>query len=97
MMVDKMVEVEIEHEEENELMNRREMRLKVDHEGEATPTRASVIDEVANIADAAKGNVVIAKIDTQFGKEESMVYARVYDDKELLEKYEGDYFKERGA
>ncbi len=95
-MVDKMVEVEIEHEEENELMNRREMRLKVDHEGEATPTRASVIDQVADIANAAKGNVVIAKIDTKFGKEESIVHARVYDDEESLKKYERDYFKERG-
>ncbi|MEF8835610.1 MAG: 30S ribosomal protein S24e [Candidatus Thermoplasmatota archaeon] len=95
-MVDKMVEVEIEHEEENELMNRREMRLKVDHDGEATPTRASVTDEVANIANAKKGNIVIAKIDTEFGKEESVVEVRVYDDEESLKKYEREYFKERG-
>lgn len=95
-MVDKMVEVEIEHEEENELMNRREMRLKVNHDGEATPTRASVTDEVANIANAKKGNIVIAKIDTEFGKEESIVQARVYDDEESLKKYDREYFKERG-
>jgi len=96
MMVDKMVEVEIEHEEENKLMNRREMTLKVDHEGEGTPTRASVMDEVASIANVDKGNIVVAKIDTQFGKEESIVTARVYDDGESLKKYERDYFKERG-
>ncbi len=96
-MVDKMVEVEIEHEEKNELMNRREMTLKVDHEGEPTPTRDAVINEVANIADASKGTVVIAKIDTEFGKEESIVTARIYDDEESLRKYEREYFKERGG
>ncbi|MBS3782546.1 MAG: hypothetical protein KGY68_08095 [Candidatus Thermoplasmatota archaeon] len=97
MMVDKMVEVEIEHEEKNELMNRSEMTLKVDHKGEATPARDSVMDEVASIANASKSNVVIAKIDTKFGKEESTVTARVYDDEESLRKYEREYFKERGA
>jgi len=91
-----MVEVEIEHEEENNLMNRREMKLKVDHEGEATPTRDSVTGEIANIVNADKGKIVIAKIDTEFGKEESMVHARVYDDEESMRKYERDYFKERG-
>ncbi len=91
-----MVEVEIEHEEENELMNRREMTLRVDHEGEATPTRASVMDEVASMANAAKDNIVIAKIDTEFGKEESIVTARIYNDEESMRKYERDYFKERG-
>ncbi len=95
-MVDKMAEVEIEHEEENDMMKRREMTLKVTHEGEGTPTRASLTDDIANLADASKGNVVIDKIDTEYGKEESLVVARIYDDKESMEKYERDYFKERG-
>ncbi len=95
-MVDKMAEVEIEHEEKNDLMNRREMTLKVTHEGEGTPTRDSLTDQIANLADATKGNIVIDKIDTEFGKEESIVKARIYEDKESMEKYERDYFKERG-
>ncbi len=95
-MVDKMAEVEIEHEEDNKLMNRRELRLKVGHEGEGTPSREGLAGEVAGLVDASRGNIVIAEIDTEYGMEESIVDVRVYDDKESLEKYERDYFQERG-
>ncbi len=94
-MVDKMAEVEIEHEEDNRLMNRRELRLKVGHEGEGTPSRKELTNEVAGLVDASKDNIVIDKVDTEYGMEESIVEVRVYDDKESLEKYEREYFKER--
>ncbi|MFP4000983.1 MAG: 30S ribosomal protein S24e [Thermoplasmata archaeon] len=95
-MVDKMAEVEIEHEEENDLMNRREMTLKVAHEGEGTPTRESLTGEIASLANTSKENIVIDKVDTEYGKEESSVKARIYEDSESMEKYERDYFKDRG-
>ncbi len=91
-----MTEVEIEHEEKNDLLNRREMTVRVNHDGEATPTRGTMTDEIAKLANVSKQNIIVAKIETEFGKEESVVQARIYDDAESLDKYEREYFKERG-
>lgn len=90
-----MTEVEIEHEEKNDLLNRTEMKLRVTHDAESTPDRGTMTDEIASLANVSKDNIIVAKIETEYGKEESIVEARVYDDKESLEKYERDYFKER--
>ncbi|MBS3817663.1 MAG: 30S ribosomal protein S24e [Candidatus Thermoplasmatota archaeon] len=90
-----MVEVEIEHEKENKLMHRRELSLTVDHEGEGTPTRGTLTDKVASLVNASKGEIIIDNIDSEYGKGESSVEVRVYDDEEYLEEYEREYFKER--
>lgn len=90
-----MVEVEIEHEKENELMNRREISLSVDHEGEETPARDTLTNEVANLVNASKGEIIIDKIEPEYGKGKSNVEVRVYDDKESAKKYERRYFQER--
>ena len=90
-----MVEVEIESEKENKPMHRREMTLIVSHQGEPTPTRQQLKDRVSNLVNSSKDQLIIDSINTKFGKEESTVIARVYDDEESAAKYERKYQKER--
>ncbi len=90
-----MVEVEIEQEKENKLMHRSELTLRVDHEGEGTPSREELSGEIANLVNSSRNEIVIDKIDTAFGKEESIVEVRVYDDEKYIEEYERKYFQER--
>ncbi len=90
-----MVEVEIEHEKENDLLNRREISLSVDHEGEETPSRDTLTDEVAKLVGASKEEIVIDKIKPEYGEGRSDVGVRVYDDEESAKKYERKYFQER--
>ncbi|MEF8874260.1 MAG: 30S ribosomal protein S24e [Candidatus Thermoplasmatota archaeon] len=95
MKVDSMVEIEIEQEKENKLMHRRELILSADHEGEGTPSRKDLNTEISNLVNASKNEVVIDKVDTEYGKEKSMVHVRVYDDEEYVEEFERDYFQNR--
>ncbi len=90
-----MVEVEIEQEKENKLMHRRELNLGVDHEGEGTPSRKVLIDKIASLVNASKNEIVLDKIDTEYGKERSIVKVRVYDDEKFVKEYERDYFQKR--
>ncbi|MFW6375718.1 MAG: 30S ribosomal protein S24e [Thermoplasmatota archaeon] len=90
-----MVEVEIESEKQNKLLNRREMSLIVSHQGEETPGREQLKDRVSNLVNSPKNTVIIDSINTMFGREQSTVEARVYDDEESAVKYERKYQKER--
>jgi len=90
-----MVEVEIESEKENKLLNRRELTLIVSHQGEETPSRQMLKDRVSNLVNSPKNTVIVDSIKTMFGKEQSTVEARVYDDEESVVKYERKYQKER--
>lgn len=90
-----MVEVEIEREKENKLMHRRELIFSADHEGEGTPSRKDLNTEISNLVNASKNELVIDKVDTEYGKEKSMVHVRVYDDEEYVEEFERDYFQNR--
>ena len=90
-----MVEVEIEHEKENKLLNRREITLSVDHEGEETPARSTLKDKIASLVNASKGEIIIDQVKSEYGKGKSNVVVRVYDDEKSAKKYERDYFQER--
>ena len=89
------IEVEIEEEKENKLLKRRDMTVRVYHEADPTPTRATIKDRVADLVGTSKDNVIIENIKSEFGKEETKVKLRVYDDKEDAQKYERDYVLER--
>ena len=89
------IEVEIEEEKENKLLKRRDMTVRVYHEADPTPTRATIKDRIADLVGTSKDNVIIENIKSEFGKEETKVNVRVYDNKEDAQKYERDYVLER--
>jgi len=77
------MEIEILSKKENELMDRTEVRFK-----EGTPQRDAVREKVAAMLKASKERVIVDSMDSEFGKTETVGYAKVYKTKEAAMKFE---------
>lgn len=76
------MQAEIVSRKENPLLKRVEIEFKIVHHGEASPTRDIAKEEIAKLAKASKERVIIDSMNSQFGKPETLGYAKVYDSKE---------------
>ncbi len=77
---------EIISDKENNLLSRREIYLRVF--SEATPKREDIKNLVVANFDAKPELVVIDKIKQEFGKNESIVYVKIYNSQEVLKRLE---------
>lgn len=75
------MELEIVHQRENHLLSRIEVEFKATHQGEPTPRREAIRDEISKHLKAEKERVIIDHIDTGFGRSISQGYAKVYKTK----------------
>ncbi len=82
------IEIDIESEKENKLLNRRELTLRVYHKGQPTPTRKTVRTKVAELTGFNKEQVIIESINSEFGRDEANIIAKLYNDKDDAFKYE---------
>jgi len=82
------MEIEILSKKENELMERTEVRFKAVHPKEGTPQRDVVREKVAAMLKAAKERVIVDSMDSEFGKTETIGYAKVYKTKEAAMRFE---------
>lgn len=80
--------IEIVSKFENKLLKRTEYIFKVNHEGSGTPSRKQIKEEIAKSLGVPAENLVIRKIRTPFGVNETLVDVIYYPDKELLLKIE---------
>jgi small subunit ribosomal protein S24e len=87
--------IEIETKKDNPLMDRVEVRFDVIHTGEATPTRAALRAELANILGVNKDRIIIDNVLSNYGITKSSGYAKVYGSVESAKKYESDYLLDR--
>jgi len=81
--------IEIVEKKENKLLNRTEVHFRVIHEGEKTPERELVKNDLAEILKAKKGNIVLEYLKPEFGIQQSIGYAKIYksmDDAKRVEK-----------
>lgn len=72
------MEIKIESKRNNPLLNRTEVHFTVKHEGEGTPNREIIRNELVDKLNVKKENIIISIIDSSFGSQESTGYARVY-------------------
>lgn len=72
------MEVEIISKRENPLLNRSEIRFRISHPREKVPTRKSIRDELAELLKTSKDRVVVDHMKAEFGKPETIGYAKVY-------------------
>jgi len=72
------MEIEIQNKKNNPLLNRMEVQFVIRHEGESTPKRALIKNELAEQLKANKENVIIDHMRSNFGFEETIGYAKVY-------------------
>jgi ribosomal protein S24E len=86
------MEVEIISKKENPIFGRMELNFKVSHPKEVTPKRKDVRDEIASQLKVQKDRIVIDNMKPEFGKPETLGYAKIYKTKEKGEekKEEGD-------
>ncbi len=82
------MEVEIVSKKENILLDRTEVRFKAVHPKEGTPQRDAVRDKLVSLLKASKERVIVDSMDSEFGKTETVGYAKVYKTKEAAMKYE---------
>jgi len=82
------MEVEIVSKKENVLLDRTEIKFKVDHPKEGTPKREDVRDKISSVVKAPKERVVVDAMDSEFGRTVTVGYAKVYKTKEAAVKFE---------
>ena len=73
------VKIEIIEQKRNELLKRFEVKFRIDHEKEGTPTRMQVRRSLASILDVNEERIYIKKIETKTGMTTSIGRANVYD------------------
>jgi small subunit ribosomal protein S24e len=84
------MEVQVTKRRDNPLLMRREVRFEVTHAGEPTPKRSAVQSALAETLKAKKENIIIDRMRTEFGREVSHGYAKVYSSVEAASKFERD-------
>ncbi len=85
------VEIEIVSKEENQLLDRTEVTFKATHAKEGTPQREAVREKLASLLKATKERVIVDAMDSEFGRMETVGYAKVYKTKEAAMKYEREH------
>ncbi len=75
------MEIEIITKKENLLIGRVEVDFKISHPKEITPKRKDVRDEIAKLLEVQKDRIVVDRMNSEFGKPETLGYAKVYKSK----------------
>ena len=88
------MEIEITDEEKNELLNRKEIGFSIVHD-EETPSRLAVRDSLAAKLDKDSDEVVVHKMDTKFGMNETLGHAKIYESPDDAREIEEEYMLER--
>jgi small subunit ribosomal protein S24e len=85
------MEIEIVSKKENELLDRTEVNFRAMHPMEGTPQREAVREKLATMMKATKDRVIVDSMDSEFGKMETVGYAKIYKTKEAAMKFEREY------
>ncbi len=80
--------VELLEEKKNELINRTEIRFRIDHFGKGTPNRLEIKKKVAAMKNANEGLTIIRNMKTHFGSAYTMGKINIYEDPKDLQFYE---------
>ncbi len=91
------MKIEVTDKRENPLQERTELRFVIEHSGEATPPRKSVIAALAKAVKADEDKIVVESIESQYGKNSSVAYAKVYDSVEAAMKLERKHLLARSG
>ncbi len=85
------MDVEIVSKDENELLERTEVRFKATHMNEGTPQREAVREKIASLLKVQKDRVIIDSMESEFGRMETFGYAKVYKTRDSAMKYEREH------
>jgi len=90
------LDIKVLNEKNNPVLNRREIAFKVIHE-EATPSRKSIVERLAATQNSKVGLVFVDSLKTEFGKRETIGYAKIYETEERAKQIERAHIIERNT
>ncbi len=79
--------IEIIEDKENKLLNRRGVKFRVIHDG-GTPSKKKMRSELVSFLKTKSELLVIDGMRSEFGKRETIGYAKVYDNEDRVQKLE---------
>jgi len=82
-------------EQYNKLLRRYEIELIIEHPGKGTPSRAKIVDKLAELYNKDKTLIIVKKIYSEVGLTKTRVHVHVYDDHESLKLLEPEYMLKR--
>ncbi|MBR2254630.1 MAG: 30S ribosomal protein S24e [Candidatus Methanomethylophilaceae archaeon] len=91
------MKMEIKEKKENPLQKRVEVCFTIEHDGECTPGRNAVAEEVAKQMKSKRDCVVVDKVESVYGRGMSKGYAKVYDNKDAALEFEREYLLKRNG
>ncbi len=89
------MKMKITQQKENPLQKRIEVYFTIDHNGESTPGRNAVAEEVAKQVKSKRDCVVVDIIESVYGRGVSKGYAKVYENKAAALEYDREYLLKR--
>ncbi len=90
------MDIKIIEDRNNSLLNRREVVFKVTHDA-ASPSRKSIVDRIAATMNSKEGLVIVDSLKTEFGKRETIGYAKIYETEERAKQVERPHIIERNT
>jgi small subunit ribosomal protein S24e len=88
------MDIEIINEKENLLLDRKEITFNISH-ADATPSRDSVKNTLVALLNSQSELVIVDKLATQYGTQNTVGYAKVYSDAKRANEVENKYILER--
>ncbi len=90
------MDIQVISEKNNPVLKRREISFKVIHD-EATPSRKSIVERLAATQNTKVGLVYVDGLKTEFGKRETIGYAKIYETEERAKQIERAHIIERNT
>lgn len=90
------MDIQVIESKNNAVLNRREVVFKVIHD-ESTPSRKSVVERLAATLNSKVGLVYVDSLKTEFGKRETIGYAKIYETAERAKQVERAHIIERNT
>jgi small subunit ribosomal protein S24e len=90
------LDIQVIEETSNPMLNRREVVFKVIHD-ESTPSRKGVVERLAATMNSKPGLVFVDSLKTEFGKRETIGYAKIYENAERAKQVEREHIIQRNT
>ena len=90
------MDIKVIEERDNPILGRREVTFRVEHDG-PTPSRNSIIEKIAATMNSKPGLVIVDHMNSEFGKRETVGYAKIYASEERVSEVERPHVIQRNV
>ncbi len=91
------MKIDIIKKNENKLLERTEIRVKVDHVGQPVPKREDFLSKLAALLNKERNQVVLIKLESKYGEGKSLALVHVYETAERAIAVEKEFLLKRSG